>query len=733
MKSVLEQNEIKRIGVKSEGAFTIKATSKAFRILSDGLYSDKITAIIRELSCNAYDAHVEAGTLDTPFTMHLPTQFEPQFSIRDFGVGLKHDDIIHVYTTYFESTKTHSNEFIGCLGLGSKSPFSYVDNFTIVSFYKNEKRTYNAFMNEDGLPDIALMSEMETDEHDGIEVSFAVSNTDFRSFYSRVPNVFRYFKLHPEISGHKDIKIDPIEYGLKGNGWGIRTGGSYYSGARAIMGNVSYPLGDMDYDKVTTDEWAIITSDIDIQFDIGDLEVAASRENISFNKLTIKNVKARLADLVSEVSTQVSAELNSCPTLWDARIRAIELSNGTYSALKTIFNVGALTYNGEEVEGGLATSIVPIPKDIRDELDIDCFAPRSRKRRNSRYSCEEGKKIVGLIKDLQGVNVKATGFKFFLKDIDRGSHCRAKQVIEESKHTDSPIDSVYLLNKIDFDGALGNAIGRLMAVLGYEGTIEPISSIVRPKRASNGSNGVNSMNSKKLLVYQTDRCEHDEKVKSSYWTTEKVDVRNGGLYVGIDRYKVNGYSIASEYIEPLLTALRIIGVDMTDLKIIGVKTAMSQKVREDDNWVHLQEYTRDLVKKYLEDGNFYEDLVKAQAYYTNGSNTRLGNFIVEHIDNWDLDTDSPIFKYWEILEDWKESTVAVRDINSLISKAGIGWTTVDTGDDINKLQLELSTCFTAIDEAYPMLNMVIDSYQYKEEIVSEYMTQMEELNKKDKD
>jgi hypothetical protein len=41
--------------------FTIKATPKAFSILSDGLYSDPKLAIVRELGCNAYDSHVAAG------------------------------------------------------------------------------------------------------------------------------------------------------------------------------------------------------------------------------------------------------------------------------------------------------------------------------------------------------------------------------------------------------------------------------------------------------------------------------------------------------------------------------------------------------------------------------------------------------------------------------------------------------------------------------------------------
>ena len=110
--------------VDNNPQFTITASGRAFKILSDGLYSDKIRAIIRELACNARDSHVAAGNT-APWDMHLPTYDENWFSIEDFGTGMSHEDVINVYSRYFASTKTASNDFVGQLGLGSKSPFSY--------------------------------------------------------------------------------------------------------------------------------------------------------------------------------------------------------------------------------------------------------------------------------------------------------------------------------------------------------------------------------------------------------------------------------------------------------------------------------------------------------------------------------------------------------------------------------------------------------------------------------
>jgi len=95
------RTDIERSGITTENEFTIKASSQAFDILSSGLYSDKILAVVRELSCNARDSNVEAKNPE-PFEIHLPNGLEPYFSVTDNGLGLSQESAMHLYTTYFE-------------------------------------------------------------------------------------------------------------------------------------------------------------------------------------------------------------------------------------------------------------------------------------------------------------------------------------------------------------------------------------------------------------------------------------------------------------------------------------------------------------------------------------------------------------------------------------------------------------------------------------------------------
>lgn len=328
------------------GSFSIKATGKAFKILSDGLYSDKPLAIIRELSCNAFDAHVAAGRKDVPFEVHLPNVLEPHFSVKDFGTGLDHDDVMKLYTTYFESTKTDSNDFIGALGLGSKSPFSYVDSFTVTSRFNGMVRTYAAYLGEAGVPSIALMSEEPTSEPNGLEVSMPVKQQDFSVFADRAVKVLKRFKPVPVIN----IEITPPTYLIEGTGWSIRASEGYSAGkVFAIQGNVVYPIDkNALYGHLSHEQDSLFGLELDLFFDIGELEVAASREALQYDARTIANIKARLDKVWAEVPGHFSHHFANCSTLWEAKLHYFKLSRGFNTTLSNILSK-SLVWNGQNI------------------------------------------------------------------------------------------------------------------------------------------------------------------------------------------------------------------------------------------------------------------------------------------------------------------------------------------------------------------------------------------------
>jgi hypothetical protein len=228
------------VGTRDTGAFRINASAHAFRILSSGLYSNKIAAVIRELVCNAIDAHRMVGKADIPVAVKLPNHMNNQFYVQDYGPGMSHDFVMRNYTSYFDSTKSHDNSQIGGFGLGSKSPFAYTDQFTVETVQDGVKRTYTAYLDDNGAPCISLMQESETTDPTGTRVTLPVQMKDWNEFMRETQNQLCRMTPLPKIIGSDAIR--PMEYTVCDALRGYRKSGplhSYWSGGlRAVMGGV---------------------------------------------------------------------------------------------------------------------------------------------------------------------------------------------------------------------------------------------------------------------------------------------------------------------------------------------------------------------------------------------------------------------------------------------------------------------------------------------------------------
>lgn len=330
--------------------FKIAATGKAFRLLSDGLYSDKPLAIIRELSCNAWDSHIAAKNTKTKVEVKLPSWMDRTFSVRDFGVGLSHEEINEIYTTYFESTKSNSNDFVGAFGLGSKSPFSYTDSFTVEATKDGVKRTYDMFINEHEVPQVRLLVETPTTDPNGLMVSFDVKATDVDNFKKAAERFFRFAEGNFSITGTKlDIKKTEVRLEDPRGRWQIldseRDRFSNTGSTRIVVqGGVAYPLDG----KLVNIPNTLSYLDFIIKFDMGELDVAMNREALSYDKPTIANINKRLLEVEKEVTEAVSKEIQGEPSYYEAAVRWGSYPRGLRQLQPT--------YNGATLKESLDTS-----------------------------------------------------------------------------------------------------------------------------------------------------------------------------------------------------------------------------------------------------------------------------------------------------------------------------------------------------------------------------------------
>ena len=331
-------------GGSAQSNFSIALNGKAFRVLSDTLYQNKIGSIVRELSCNAHDAHVMAGKANVPFVVHLPDAFEPWFSVQDQGVGLSDEDISSVFTVYFQSTKEQSNDTIGAFGLGAKTPFSYTDQFTVSSVKNNIRSIYNAFINEQGIPNIVKMFSEETTDGNGVEIKMSVKREDYNRFATEVGTQLKYFKVKPllENTTSTGFAAEP-NYLFNTPNVSIESDISTYSSSiYVVQGNVGYPLDITQIrNKLDATTYSVLMGiayrNTTLKFNIGEIGVTASREGVEYTEKTVANICAKIDVVIAELThivkqklaTEFSTDYERAAYLNTAEVVRVFASNGS--------------------------------------------------------------------------------------------------------------------------------------------------------------------------------------------------------------------------------------------------------------------------------------------------------------------------------------------------------------------------------------------------------------------
>ena len=578
------QNEAIVSNVGEIGEFRIRNSAKAFNILSSGLYSNKIRAIIRELSCNAVDSHVAAGKKDTPFDVHLPNSMEPWFSIRDYGTGLDHNQVTQIYTTYFESTKTNSNDYIGALGLGSKSPFSYTDNFTISSVKNGIKGIYTAFINEVGVPSIALMmTEEDCTEPTGVEIKFSVNDRwDFEKFSSEAQHVYKYFKLRPA-----NITVNDVTYVDKDIIPGVHTyqPTSYSRISYAVMGNIAYPIEMPNADTNLGPLAAMLDCNLIMEFEIGDLDFQASREGLSYIPQTIASIKRKLIEIQAALVTRLAEEANQYRNMWERAqfLRKQERLQLWKSSVPKYMKDSKFPLAGDAYH--LLKTFSFAVSDLRKKYNIELKMFNQAHNSKILYEHRPQHTRTMASTDYQLVwNIAVGDVQFIQNDLKTGAVERAKFHWKTS--TDRLPSEVVIINAADKTKPA--KIDKFLKVLCSPLNVKLASELMARERVK--SNVASNVTILKLVKRNDNSRQSDDLVWRASGKADSFDQKSTYYYLPIKGFEV------SSVLGDKFGNLKVLKehMDACDIKslqnvhIYGVRKADIEFIKKQSNWINLE-------------------------------------------------------------------------------------------------------------------------------------------------
>lgn len=312
MKSTVETFKVEgnmgAMGETVEMSIRAEDTVHLMAVLTD-LYKNRLLAVIREYSTNAWDAHVAAGVA-LPIEVTLPTGMHPSLTIRDYGLGLDADDIRDIYSQYGRSTKRGTNDQVGMLGLGCKSALTYTTQFTVSSVKDGKRVTVLVSREEDGAGTMRILGQpTETDEANGTTVTVSIRREDHYRADELAREFFAYWPTDSVLLNGRP----PEHFTARGDVLKL-SDTLYLSGtleeSRVVMGNVAYkheiPLGIEADSKLI----AFVP--------IGAVRPTPSRESLMDVAATGKAVDAIVTEYHDTIEGAIQAEVTNAATAPEA-------------------------------------------------------------------------------------------------------------------------------------------------------------------------------------------------------------------------------------------------------------------------------------------------------------------------------------------------------------------------------------------------------------------------------
>ena len=281
-------------------------------LLRSGVYKNPDRVICQEYAANARDAHREVGTPERPIEITLPTIGDSSLIIQDWGPGISPDRMDNVFRLLGASTKNDDDVQNGGYGIGAKCAWSKVDSFNIVTVVDKVKYFYIAYIDESLKGALNLVDQFDCDEPNGTTITIPVAKEDHNKYKSWVAQVTEHWSPRPIVK--PEITYEETDKAWKGTRWWI---GSEQDGndSIAIVDGIPYKIELDQLRDLEQMEYGVLAKtllagkQVFLEFNTGEVKVAASRENLRYNKHTSQIIIERSKVVVTELFELLAAKI----------------------------------------------------------------------------------------------------------------------------------------------------------------------------------------------------------------------------------------------------------------------------------------------------------------------------------------------------------------------------------------------------------------------------------------
>lgn len=367
---------------------------------------------------------------NTGWEVHIPTDIEPWMSFKDNGIGLRVEQIIGeivkkdsgeavlnpngsplrkggVYTTLFGSDKRENNRSIGAYGLGCKSPYSISDTFLVTSIVGGEKHKFLMYLSSNREPMVDWLTQDSNfnptpelvDEPNGLEVRIdGIPVRMFQKLKISISEILQTFPKseQPLINGGY-YEFEPLEFEHIQDDFKVITKASYgslFTNKFVVnTGGVVYPVDHDKYEEFgSMDIIFNYTNNKCVMLDmpLGTVAIPPSREEISYDDHTVKNIRGKLDILRQHIQGEMQVYLDmlsyrnvSTMVTVSNKLKSIVGLNAARLMIQERFKLLRSKINEQRDELGYSFEVTDegtkvyfrVPEGLEYGLDYRCYFP----------------------------------------------------------------------------------------------------------------------------------------------------------------------------------------------------------------------------------------------------------------------------------------------------------------------------------------------------------------------
>jgi hypothetical protein len=729
--------------------FSMDQTPEAFMALSS-LYSNRVRAVIREISTNARDAMIEAGNADRKFFVTLPDIAEQIFKVRDFGIGLaikivtgdivynQSGDAVDETETIFKGSYAEVEEYLNMLldeGSEIKQVESEGDSYWLIdgvkhriadeamelytTYFRSTKRDTNEQTGQLGL---------------GSKSPFCYTDTfQVRCFYH---GEMRQYSLNINDDGIPEVNLidaltcetdeeDGVEVSMdvkSGDIWTFHRnakviyrdfdnrptmmkddldyeeydkfleGDDWFlahnlSQAHIRMGNVCYPL-DNNVAGIKEVNRKILDMKIMVDCPIGSFDVVPSREAAKYTQKTVAYLDARLDQIREAAEKQIMDTLKDSESLWEARCWAATMLFDRQSELANLAKMCKLD-NLTWNGHKLGHAEIEVDYECIRFIRIQNYSGRGYHKTKEGWKAQ--KSDTTMVKP-------AKNTLFVIDDLPRGAQSRVRHLIKSQPDDEQncTVDRAYIFR---FNSKVQQDI--MLAKTGFPADkLTKASDLEKPPYVQRTNTGFRWSSNAQVFVH---RGKAFARRLHEYWEAEQKDLNNGGIYVEMCRYKAREGHHEREpgEIGKILVAMARLNLPVPE--VVGVRPATAKHFRKSDKWIDFWSYVTNLVRMEV----INRDIAKKLAHHKIAT-----RHSPDHDETWTLLSKRFKAKYQDSMfgdfaktwqETWHYESFDENDTwNSLCRMVKVS---LDVDDlEVPNIKEEISK----INLIYPMLHAIMD-------------------------